>query len=246
MRQELFRYVEAVNVFIYYRHAACLMTELRNVVRIRQEAHVPNHVCIHRHTVLEAKAQYRYRQTLTVIVGRFKGFTQILLQVCRLHLRRVDNIIGAMTNGFQNGTFLLETGSNASFRRQRMTAARFLVAAHQRFIGSIHEYDFVRHLHGFQRRQRIGQRIKELAAANIYDQSHTAQTTARLAAHFAKLRYEHRRQIIYTKIAHIFQSLHNLRLAGAGHACHYEQPKIRFHTLAPFYFCKPCNSINGI
>ena len=97
---------------------------------------------------------------------------------------------------------------------QRVDTPGFFIAVDQYLIRCFHKENFIGNTLLFQFLQRLGHRIKKLAAPDVGNQCNVTNPFASLDAQFREFRNQYRRQVINTEISHIFQHFHGLALAS--------------------------------
>ena len=231
--RELLRHRPLRDVLGHLRHGAALVAHRFDVERVRQEAHIKNHVGVERHAELEAEREHVDAHLLAA--RRAKQPMDLVAQVDLAQLRRIDDVRRLRAHGCQALALLGNSLRDARGRRHRMAAARFLVAADDGRIRRIHEEHLIRHIVLVHVVERVDKRIEELAAARVDDEYDLADMAAGMLAELDKLRDEDRWQVIHAEVPEVLKIAACLRLAAARHARHDDEAEGIFLCLFRFY-----------
>ena len=136
--QELRRAGLAQHVITHGRILAGERTQLVDPVRIGQEAHVHDHVGVHRQTVLETEGFDGDAGGRTGNVA--EGTLDTFPQAPHRQGRRVDDQVRGGANRRQHRALGGNALGQGLFALQRVAAAVLFVAAHQHVVGGFHEH----------------------------------------------------------------------------------------------------------
>ena len=111
---------------------------------------------------------------------------------------------------------------------QRMKTSRLFISLYKYIIAGFQIKDLILAAAFIQNFQYIRKLLKALSAPDIYSKSCFIHLRTRHRQKFCKFRNQWDRQIIYTKISHIFQHLKCCTFSGTGHSSHnYKSHLIR-------------------
>ena len=215
--EELTRDGRFLDVLGHFLHAAAPVLVFLHVEGIRQEAHVDDHVRVDGDAVLEPEGEDGDLHVFPVAADA-EAAREELEHVGDFHARGVDDEVRESADGREHPALFLDAFLQAALPGEGMAAAGLHVAPHEHFVGRFEEDELVGDAALRELVQRLRERVEEGAAPDVRDDRHAAHTGGGLPAQVREAHDEHGGQIVHAVVPHLFQLLHEARLARAAHA----------------------------
>ena len=136
----------------------------------------------------------------------------------------------AYANTFQAAAFLLQGRLNAASRRKRVSPPGFFESSDEHVVAGFKVENLIGKADGFQFAQSVCERIEELAAAHVADESDPVDPTDGLCAQLSELGHERRWNVVDAKVAQIFETPNGFRFSRSGKPCDDHKPTLLLFT----------------
>ena len=138
------------------------------------------------------------------------------MQLREREILRIYNVVGTVAHRLHERDLLPQRGLHRFARlRERVAAARFLVAADERALRRFEKQDAERAVERAQRIERAEELFKALVRAHVRDEGDFGKASLRGDAEFRERLQKRRGHVVYAVIPQILQKVRGLRFARA-------------------------------
>src|SRR5215217_3791461 len=189
--------------------------QVRLVVRVGQEADVEGQVGVARRAVLVAEGGERHRE-LAGLVGLEQLARDLAAQRRGAQPGGVDRLVGALPDRGEQRDLGADPVRHVALRRERMAAARLLVAVDQRLLVRLEVDHPERDVGLVQVVDDARERGQIVAAARVAHHRGALDLRAGVAKELGQRADHLRRQVVHAEVARVLEDVHRRGLPRAG------------------------------
>lgn len=184
------------------------------IIRVRQKTNVQHEIGVDGDAVFVAEGDHVDRQLC--LAGLGEQAAELFVQLREREILRIYNVVGTVAHRLHERDLLPQRGLHRFARlRERVAAARFLVAADERALRRFEKQDAERAVERAQRIERAEELFKALVRAHVRDEGDFGKASLRGDAEFRERLQKRRGHVVYAVIPQILQKVCGLRFARA-------------------------------
>ena len=222
--------------------------QLRDPVRVGQEAAVDDEVGVDRQAVLVAEGHDGGPQLGLLVAGELG--VHLGAQLVHVQAGGVDHQVGVAAQLAQQVALGGDAVDDAAVALERVRAAHRLEAAHQGVVRGLQEDDAPGDVLGLQVGEGLAEVVEEAAAADVDDDRDAGDVALRAGAELHHGGDQRGRQVVDDEPAEVLQTLGRGAAAGSGHAGDDHQlgdrrlarPRLVVRSAVPVLTCSPPSS----